>query len=480
MKSIRFRLLVWILSGVAILFAVAGSCIYFAFRYELVSEIDDELQQARKVIYNVFENDSLKPGVFVKGGTPRKRLRFREEERWREFDYEDGELFYQLRDTGGEVLLRSTSLAERTIEAPKKLSDPRKPVSLELADGTLLRARIDYANSGQWPEPFRERIRSEESQIEIIVARDTSETGQTLSFLLAGIWIAGILAAGATVIFVTVALRQGLSPLYELGADAAKVDASRLSDRFNDKDLPSELRPICEQLNHLMERLENSFDRERRFSSDLAHEMRTPVTEVCNLAEAAVLFPEKVPAGQYRKILATGKGMRGIVESLLFLSRSEKGAADIEVERIDLAEVVAECLQPYAARAVEKNLVVEIAILPGNFLSTDLNLFRNILNNLISNAIEHSPSGGLVKLEGIETSSEIPIGLSISNPVVEMNSAEVDLLFDRFWRKDQVRSSTTHCGLGLSVARACAEAVSMKLEAVIKGSRIQFDLRFEN
>lgn len=480
MKSIRFRLLVWILSGVAILFAVAGSCIYFALRYELVSQIDDELQQARKVIYNVFENDSLKPGVFVKGAAPGQRLRFREEERWREFDYEDGELFYQLRDTGGEVLLRSSSLGDRTIEAPEKLSDPRKPISLELADGTLLRARIDFTNSGQWPEQFRDRLSSEDAQIEIIVARSTSETGQTLSFLLAGIWLAGILAAGATGLFVTVALRQGLSPLYQLGADAAKVDASRLSDRFNDKDLPSELHPICEQLNHLMARLENSFDRERRFSSDLAHEMRTPVAEVCNLAEAAVLFPEKVPAAQYRKILTTGKRMRGIVESLLFLSRWENGSADIEVERIDLDGVVDECLQPYAARAAEKNLVVEIAISPGNSISTDLNLFRNILNNLISNAIDYSPSGGLVKLEAIEASSGMPIGLSISNPVVEMDSAEVDLLFDRFWRKDQVRGSSTHCGLGLSVAQACAEAVSMKLEASVQGSIIHFNLIFEN
>ena len=87
MTSIRNRLLLWILSGVAILLALAGSCIYFTVRYVLISQVDEELQQARKVIYNVFENDALPPGVFLKGSSGR-RLRFRDEARWREFDYE--------------------------------------------------------------------------------------------------------------------------------------------------------------------------------------------------------------------------------------------------------------------------------------------------------------------------------------------------------------------------------------------------------
>tara|TARA_R110002096_G_scaffold42893_17_gene115388 strand:- start:99 stop:1541 length:1443 start_codon:yes stop_codon:yes gene_type:complete len=479
MKSIRSRLLLWILSGAAILIGVTGCCIYFAVRYMIMSQIDDELVQARKVIYNVFENDSLEPRAFVKGAAQGRRLRLRDEERWREFDYKDGELFYQLKDTVGEVLLRSPSLAKRTIEAPEQLPYPRKPVSLELADGSSLRARIDYIDSEKWPLQFHSRMTSDEASLEIIVARDTSETSRTLSYLIAGIWITGIVAMGATALLVSIALRRGLSPLDKFGAQARKVDASHLETRFNDEAMPPELRPICDQLNSLMDRLESSFDRERRFSSDLAHEMRTPIAEVCSLAESAILFPEKVPPGQFDKILATGKRMQGIVESLLALARWEQGSTQLNSETINLAEIVSECWEPFAAAAEEKRLSFQETVSSGSSISTDPDLLRHILNNLLSNAVEYSPEEGFVKLNVLEDAEGSSTGLQISNSIVGMNPSDADHLFERFWRHDEARSDGGHSGLGLSVARACAETLSMDLSARVGDEQICFELSFQ-
>ena len=477
MTSIRNRLLAWLLSGLALFLVAAGICIYFTVRFVLFSEVEEELQQARKVIYNVFENRSLEPGFFLRGRDSERRLRFRDEARWREFDYEDGRLLYQLRGDSGNVLIRSPSLGERTIESPGELSHPRDEIPFRLDDGTRLLGRIDYANPRKWPGLSGDREDRVENRIEIIVARDITDIRKTLALLGGGIWASGLTVALAAGFLISLALRKGLLPLTRLGEEASRVNIDTLTTRFHDRGIAEELHPICEGLNTLMSRLEKSVERERRFSADLAHELRTPLAEMSAMTETAILFPEKVPEDQLEQILGAARRMQQIVENLLLASRWEQNDSRLEYEPVDLASFAEQCWESFAETAEEKNLTLHLSLENEPPLNTNPELFRHILHNLFSNAVEYCPAGGLVRISGLNgTTRSYSSGLFVSNDVQDFDPSNLDHLFDRFWRRDSSRTGTHHSGLGLSVAKAFAEILSLNLTASLEENRIRFDL----
>ncbi|MEM7009867.1 MAG: ATP-binding protein [Verrucomicrobiota bacterium] len=460
MTSIRRQLLFWLLSGVVVLLIAAGACVYFAVRYVLIDKVDTELDDARRVVFNLHSRGDLAAGTFSNhfrpdsGRTPRRR----EDERWREFDLAEGSYFYQIRDPNTETFQKSPSLGERTIQRPETISNPRNSVSIRLDDGTLIRARVDYTGS------------AESSGVEIIVARDLTNIANRLNWLIAGITTVGLASAAAIAGLVTILLKRTLAPLHKLGERVEEIDASSLTARFDVDGMPVELLPIGKRLNHLMERLETSFERERRFSSDLAHELRTPIAELSAMAEAAVRFPHKVPANQHEEVLATSREMERIVESLLALARWEDGSSELEVQTIDLSQIVHECWEHYASNAAERNLDVRIDLPPDKKMETDPSLLRQILNNLFSNAADYTPLGGKVEIHANGS------GLIVANTVEGLAAEDVPQLFDRFWRHDLSRTGGKHSGLGLSVAQSCAEVLSLKLSAELEDDVLRFRL----
>ena len=95
---------------------------------------------------------------------------------------------------------------------------------------------------------------------------------------------------------------------------------------------------------------------------------------------------------------------------------------------------------------------------------------RHIISNLISNAVEYTPANGEIMVTGSQN------GMMIWNTVEDLKAEEVESLFDRYWRKDQVRSDSNHVGLGLTLAKECAEAVGFSLTAELEGDKIRFQL----
>lgn len=470
MKSIRQHLLRWLLAGVGLFFLLAGGSVYFTARFILLSEVETELQQARKVVFNLYQQDRLRAGAFSRRSNDEsQRLRFRDEERWRQFDSETGDLLYQLKTESGSVLARSVSLGERSIEVPSSTPHSRESSTLFLSDGTPAIARIDFTDPNRRSSPGNERI-------EIVVARDISEIKRSLSLLLVGIAAVGLVGGLATAGLLTLILRRGLFPLDELGRKAAEIDAHSLSTRFEEDSMPRELQPISGRLNQLMERLQNSFERERRFSADLAHEIRTPIAEISAMAEAAMLHPDKCPPDQFEKILTSARDMHAIVENLLDLARWEQGAAEWSTEEVSLATTIEDCWQPFQLAAESRDLKVELQVSPDGTIQTNPVLFRQILTNLFSNAVEYSPEGGLVRIESRSLEeSDAPL-FSVSNTADQIDADQVPHLFERFWRADSARSGSGHSGLGLSVARACANSLSLELSASLDNKLLHFEV----
>ena len=163
-------------------------------------------------------------------------------------------------------------------------------------------------------------------------------------------------------LLVQLALKNGLKPLNILGNNLASVNPSSLSHRFSKKDLPKELSPIADHLNQLMARLESGFIRERQFSSDLAHELRTPIAELKMMSEVALRWPEKNDENYVEETLDIARQLHETMETLLNLNRFENGQEELKLEDVCIKTTLIEGLDKYEDQIKRKNIKVDLEI----------------------------------------------------------------------------------------------------------------------
>jgi len=282
--------------------------------------------------------------------------------------------------------------------------------------------------------------------------------------------------AAATVVAVGLVVRRGLWPLSALAERVSTIDASSLQLGFPNHNLPAELLPIAERLDDLLARLEGSFARERRFSANVAHELRTPIAELRALAEVALKWPEEgiSAQGPLKDALGIALQMESIATGLLALARCEGSLLTVHPERVPVAALFEEVYRPLAAKVRDKQLAFGVEMPKETCWFTDRAAFRSILTNLLSNAVDHSQPATAVKVR-VENNGAGE-RLLISNINRNLGVEDIPHLFERFWQKDAARSSTEHCGLGLPLARAYAESLGMKLDAQLSHAEISFIL----
>ena len=192
-------------------------------------------------------------------------------------------------------------------------------------------------------------------------------------------------------IFIRLAVRSGLKPLDRLASGAAQIDAQSLETRLEEKEMPDELRPIAETLNDLLARLESSFARERRFSADLAHELRTPVASLKSLGEVALKWPEQATSENYKDVCEIAGRMADTIESMLLLARLEEGSLQAKSEPLDLIALVNEQVKLVAESAAAARLDMNLNLSDTQPLSSDRELLSIVISNLLRNAVTHAP-----------------------------------------------------------------------------------------
>jgi signal transduction histidine kinase len=298
----------------------------------------------------------------------------------------------------------------------------------------------------------------------LIVAVDREDLDRTLSTVATVLSAAGVLLTITIVASLATGLRRALAPLDNLADQASRVDAQSLERRFTTSGLPGELVPIATRLNDLLSRLEQSFERERQFSADVAHELRTPIAELRAAAELSLKWPDARHPDTDRDTLAIATHMDGMVSRLLDLLRSEPGHLPITREPVDVAEMVRSVWESFSIRAAERTVSVTWDIDEAVVIETDRWLLRAIVTNLIENAVDYTPVHGTVR---IELRSGDSLCLRIANSVDTLTAADVPKLFDRFWRHNAARTGTGHSGLGLSLSRAFAHALGYELTATL-------------
>lgn len=455
MNSIRRRLTLGLLIGFCLLWAAGGTVLYLAIRAGLTAEFDDALKATAEGLTALTTQEKGVVEVDFTGefmpGFERKRLP----------DY------FQIWRADGATVKRSPSLREG--ELPNRaVSSVKGPQcwNLRLPDG-----RPGRAIGIRFVPQMEEDVRDQQSPVRLngtvtlVVARHRAVLDHRLRRVATALWLVGGALAAMTGFAVPVIVGRGLQPLEKLEEHVATVDARSLQLRFPTGSLPTELQPICQRLNELLARLEASFERERRFSADVAHELRTPIAELRTLTEVALKWPDDSGATRsaLQDALAVALQMESIATGLLALARCESGLLPVRLEPVFLSPLIRDISQSLADQIRAKQTTLSVVVPDNAYWLVDPTLLRAILTNLLSNAVQYCPAGGSVRLI-VERSGERG-QLSVSNTTDDLGADDFPHLFERFWRKDPSRSSPEHCGLGLALTKAYAEALAMELRA---------------
>lgn len=307
-------------------------------------------------------------------------------------------------------------------------------------------------------------------ELVLVIAGDRAHLEETLNRVGAIVLLTGGLTLLATATLVPLTLGLGLAPLRRLARNAQGIDATSLKSRFPSADLPRELSPIAHCLNELLGRLEGSFERERRFSADLAHELRTPVAGLRATAEVALNYGETSDRESFQTVLEIAQEMELIVDRLLMLARSEQRALPLQPRAVKLQPLIEALWNPLAARATARQISVSFQLAPGDELQTDPALLRAILGNLLANAADYTSADGRIAVCYQQRDGHFE--LSVSNTANQLGPGDIPRLFERFWRKDQARSGSNHTGLGLALAKSLAEMLGFGLSASLNGQSI--------
>ncbi|WP_168927481.1 heavy metal sensor histidine kinase [Nitrincola alkalilacustris] len=253
------------------------------------------------------------------------------------------------------------------------------------------------------------------------------------------------------------AARQGLAPLRKVTALASKVSADRLDERLCMTQVPAELLPLAQSLNEMLERLKDSFQRLSHFSSDIAHELRTPVNNLMIQTEVA-LSHSRTPE-EYRDLLGSNleeyEKLARMISDMLFIAKADNGLIIPLREKINLSTEtgrLAEFFEPLAAESS-----VKISIEGAAEVAGDRVMLTRALSNLISNAIHHAAPDSEIKL--IITAHKDGVQIAVENQGEEIPEEHLPYLFDRFYRAHPARDNATeHSGLGLAITRAIITA----------------------
>jgi two-component system heavy metal sensor histidine kinase CusS len=289
------------------------------------------------------------------------------------------------------------------------------------------------------------------------------------------LWLA---IAGATVLAGVLgwgAARRGLAPVRDMAAVARNITASRLHDRVPTATLPQELVDVAKSFNDMLSRLEDSFRRLSEFSSDLAHELRTPIGSL--MTQTQVALSRTRSAEEYREVLYSNseeyERLARMIADMLFLAKADNGLIVPRSETVDLATEVGELFEFYDALAEDQG--VSLALTGSGTIDGERLMIRRAVSNLLSNAINYTRRGGCVDVR-IERADDGAVRLAVENSGDDIAPEHLPRLFDRFYRVDPSRQRVTDgAGLGLAITKSIVAAHG----AVVRASSANGVTRFE-
>jgi two-component system heavy metal sensor histidine kinase CusS len=247
---------------------------------------------------------------------------------------------------------------------------------------------------------------------------------------------------------------RGLRPLAEMAATAGRIRPMTLHERMQTAGLPADLEVLAATFNEMLDRLESSFGRLERFSADIAHELRTPVSNIRGLAEVALGRPRTQE--EYHETIASCleecERLARLIDSLLFLARADNPQTRIARERVDLVQELAAVHDYYEAAAEEAGIQLKVEVACPVVANLDRILVQRAVGNVVANALAHTPVGGTVTLVARTEANAVVV--EVSDTGCGIAEEHLPHVFDRFFRSDQSRTGDGgRVGLGLAIVR---------------------------
>jgi two-component system heavy metal sensor histidine kinase CusS len=252
--------------------------------------------------------------------------------------------------------------------------------------------------------------------------------------------------------------RRSTRPLREVAETARQIGSSTLNERIKAEGYPVEIRVLADAFNAMLERLEESFARLSRFSADIAHELRTPVNNM--RGEAEVALARARTAEEYMEVVAScleeSVRLSELIESLLFLARTESPGDHLKRTPQDLGRLLADLRDYYEATAAEIGVTLSASLEEGGIVAdVDRTLILRAIGNLISNALAHCSQGGIVSLSARRQDKQICV--EVRDTGTGIAAVALPHVFDRFFRADPARSRNSGgVGLGLAIVQQIA------------------------
>jgi len=252
--------------------------------------------------------------------------------------------------------------------------------------------------------------------------------------------------------------KRALRPVDEIVTQARKISAENLDLTIPVRNPKDEIGRLGTTINEMTTRLHESFAQVRQFSADASHELRTPLTIMRGEIELALRNP-KTPE-EYRAVLESAleeiMRMTSIIDNLLVLAKADQGTYHADFSEVDLGGLVRELYEDSEVLAERKNIRVSLRETADITIVGDRLRLRQLVLNLIDNAIKYTPEGGAVTLAlGQENGSA---RIEVSDTGIGIPPEEQAKIFDRFYRVDKARSRELGgSGLGLSIAKWIAE-----------------------
>ena len=452
LDSVRVRLTLWYSGVLALVLVSLAVVTYFLYAHSTSQRADTELTQLTDAFVTTFNAE-------LADSTGADAVRSAAREALAE---------HRFRDTYFLVLDSSQHVTESSLDLPVSATPYDAPAASFFSSEPLLSLLAD-------PPGELHTIRSAHHAFRALV-RPLPIAGYTLVALqslhqqketMADIRRTFLWAIPFALLFAALSgyflAGKSLAPISAMTAEARSIGAAHLDRRLpvaNDRD---ELGQLARTFNDLLERLETSFEQQRRFMADASHELRTPVAILRGETEVTLSRPDRSIA-DYRETLSTllleSQRLSHIIDDLFILARADAGQYPLVLRDAYLDELATESLTRARSLALTKNIALQCDIQPDLPIRADESLLGRMLLNLLDNAIKYSPSGSAVTLSCHRSGSSYELSVFDNGPGIpsEFHSQ----IFERFFRTDKARSraesDSSGAGLGLAIARWIAEA----------------------
>ncbi len=434
-RSIRFRLALWYTAAVAATFLLLSLAIYVYVDRTLSASLDQSIDIELRWILAQFAKHAGRATsleMILEGIDERAA-------------YSPAKEYIEIWDSSSHIVYRSPNLAaDDTLAHHIRL--PAGSTSL-LATSETFRAH-----------KVRVGVRKTQQET-VLLAMPTAAITAPLDHLLNILLLISPLVILIGALGGGILAKKSFVKINEVVETARRITADRLYDRIPEYPAPDEIGKVVSTFNDMISRLEVSFREIKQFSEDASHELRTPLSVLRTQLETAL--ERRTPQSELKKIIARCLDetlrMSSIVESLLMITKDGSGQDNLVMDPVDMKRLVRETYDESVILASQKAISVTLVASEEVSVVGDEQRLRQMLLNLIDNAIKYSPEHGRIRISLRREDGKARIDVADSG--IGIPQEEIPRIFDRFYRVDRARSREKGgAGLGLSIAKWIAEA----------------------